>query len=194
MNARLAACAAALLAAGCATLPPPAADDATARRRALQALDGWSLTGRVAIAAGAEGFSGALRWRQDGPRAQIELRAPLGARALSILADGDSLSVTDAEGVVRDGEEARRIADGYLGTPLPIAQLRYWLVGTPAPGSPYREAQGADRRLASLEQAGWRVTYARYAAAGAQWLPVRMELTAGDVRLRLSVSDWELAP
>jgi outer membrane biogenesis lipoprotein LolB len=53
---------------------------------------------------------------------------------------------------------------------------------------------GEGARLEALEQAGWRVRYTRYAAAGARILPERLELTAGDVRLRLSVASWQFAP
>jgi len=194
VNARLAACAAALLASGCATLPQPGAGDWPARREALQALSGWTLTGRVAVAAGEEGFSGGMRWRQDGARAEIEMRGPLGGVALAIRVDGEAITVTDAGGTTLAGEEARRVAREYVGAPLPLPELRYWLVGAPAPHAAFREMLGADARLAALEQAGWQVRYTRYAAAGGLVLPDRLELTAGGVRLRLAVSDWRFAP
>jgi outer membrane lipoprotein LolB len=194
VNARLAACAAALLASGCATLPPPGPGDWPARREALQALTGWTLTGRVAVAAGDEGFSGGLRWRQDGARAEIDMRGPFGGTALAIRVDGEAITVTDADGTRIDGEEARRITREYVGTSLPLPELRYWLVGAPAPDSAYRETLGADARLTALEQAGWQVRYTRYGTAGGQVLPERMELTAGDVRLRFAVSGWRFGP
>ncbi|MGQ0428644.1 MAG: lipoprotein insertase outer membrane protein LolB [Gammaproteobacteria bacterium] len=195
MNVRTAACAAALLLAGCATLPPPVdAADWPARRRALQALSGWTLTGRVAVAAGGEGFSGGLRWRQDGARAEIDMRGPLGGTALAIRVDGESLSVTDAHGATIAGEDARRATAEYVGAELPLSELRYWLVGAPAPGSPYRESLGADARLESLEQAGWRVRYDRYAGSEGLTLPAKLELSAGEVRLRVAVSGWRVAP
>lgn len=194
MNARPAACAAALLAAGCATLPPAGDADWPLRREALQSLDGWTLTGRVAVAAGDEGFSGGLRWRQQGARAEIDLRGPLGATALEIRLDGEDLTVTDANGTIISGEDARRVTADYVGTPLPLPQLRYWLVGAPAPGSAAQETLGADARLALLEQSGWEIRYTRYGSAAGRVLPERMELTASEVRLRLAVSGWQLAP
>lgn len=194
MNGRLAACAAALLAAGCATLPPAGDADWPLQREALQSLDGWTLSGRVAVAAGGEGFSGGLRWRQDGARAEIDLRGPLGATALAIRLDGDELTVTDARGATIGGEDARRVTADYIGAPLPLPQLRYWLVGVPAPGSTARETLGADARLVLLEQAGWEIRYTRYGSAAGRVLPERMELTARDVRLRLAVSGWRLGP
>lgn len=193
MNGRLAACALLLLAAGCAGLPPPGdAPDWPQRRAELQALADWSLDGRIAVAAGAEGFSGGLAWRQHGAQAAIELRSPFGGRALSIEVDGQALSVTDDAGVRFDDGEARRLLADRIGTELPIAELRYWLLGAPAPGAWHRETIGADRRLSQLEQAGWRIAYKDYRNFADQALPARMEISTDGLRLRLAVLDWRL--
>lgn len=195
MNIRLAACACALLATGCATLPDAgSAGDWPARRATLQSLEHWALDGRLAVAAGSEGFSGGLSWRQDGPQAAIELRAPLGGRAIAISVAGQAISVTDGEGTTLEGEDARRLVVRHIGTTLPVAELRYWLVGAPAPGSPHRESLGADQRLASLEQSGWRVGYTAYRGVGGIVLPSRMEITTEGLRLRILVAGWRLDP
>lgn len=189
---RFAAAALALLAAGCATVAPPAMRDWPSRRAELQALADWSLDGRIALAAAGEGFSGGLDWRQSGERAEIVLRRPMGGAAFLIHVEGADYVVTDAHGTTYDGEDARRVLERGLGpdVPLPVAEMRYWLVGTPAPGAPYLEALGDDQRLASLDQSGWRVIYDRYGVVGTLALPRRIEMTAGDTRLRVVVADW----
>lgn len=59
MTRRFAAAAVLVLASGCTTLPPaPEIADWSARRAALQALPAWTLNGRIAVAAGENGFSG----------------------------------------------------------------------------------------------------------------------------------------
>jgi outer membrane lipoprotein LolB len=195
VNFRVVACAIALLASACATLPDAGdAGDWPARRSELQALERWSLNGRMAVAAGTEGFSGGLNWRQDGDKAEIELRGPMGGTAMAIRVDGADYSVTDERGAVLDGEDARRGLAADIGKTLPVAELRYWLVGAPAPGSPHQESMGADQRLAQLDQAGWQVRYLRYASVGTRVLPARMEITTEGLRLRLAVSDWRLPP
>jgi outer membrane lipoprotein LolB len=190
---RPAAGALALLLAGCATLPPAPAGDWPARRAALQALEQWALFGRVAVARGADGFSGGVQWRQQGTVAEIDVRGPLGAGAIAIRQDGDTLVVTDADGRNLDGEAAREATAAYVGAPLPLAELRYWLLGIPAPGSPFSETLDATQQLSALEQAGWQVRYERYALQDGIRLPTRMELKAGTVRLRFVVSSWRLA-
>ena len=89
MTARVAAATLLSLLAGCATLPPPSPEtDWSARREALQSLDAWTLDGRIAVAAGEEGFSGGLRWSQAADRADISVSSPIGGKRLAIRVDG----------------------------------------------------------------------------------------------------------
>jgi outer membrane lipoprotein LolB len=192
---RLAACLLALVASGCATVAPPSEEQEwPARRAELQSLVQWGLDGRVALAAGAEGFSGGLDWRQWGSVADIALRGPMGGAATLIHVDGGEYVVTDRRGVTYRDAEARRFIENNLGleVPLPIREMRYWLVGAPMPGAPHSETLGDDARLASLDQSGWRVEYGGYAAVGELVLPERIEITAGDIRLRVVVANWRL--
>jgi outer membrane lipoprotein LolB len=181
-----------LLAGGCATLPPPAdGEDWPARRAALQALDRWSLDGRIAVAAGADGFTGGFAWEQAGSRADIVLSGPVGGSALNLRIEGGEAVVAPDHGA-----DATALLERYFGVnrPLPAAEMRYWLIGAPAPHAPAEETLGADRRLATLAQAGWRVRFDRYDTVGTLALPSVMEMTTEGLRLRIKVSGWELTP
>ena len=196
MTRRFAALALALLAGGCATLPAPMpGDDWPARRAVLQALGDWALDGRIAVAAGDDGFSGGFDWHQQGARADIALTGPMGGAAMDIRAEGDR-AVVSVAGDVYEGEDAAALFARYFGPDrrLPIVQMRYWLVGAPAPELPHEETLGPDRRLATLYQSGWQVRYDRYQPVGQLALPARMELTTPGLRLRVVVSDWRLPP
>jgi outer membrane lipoprotein LolB len=193
---RLAALSLVLLAGGCATLPAPApVDDWPSRRVALQALDAWALDGRIAVAAGEEGFTGGFDWEQAGERADVVLSGPMGGSAMTIRVLGDQATVS-VRGEDLSGEDGEALFARYFGAErsLPVAQMRYWLVGAPAPDSPHEVTLGADRRLASLSQAGWQVRYDRYEPVGPLALPARMELTTAGLRLRVSVSNWRVPP
>jgi len=80
---RVAAAAILLLVGGCATGPrPQPIEGESARRDALQALASWTLRGRVAVAAGSDGFSGGLQWQQLGPNAELTDRRELAPQRL----------------------------------------------------------------------------------------------------------------
>lgn len=196
MTARVAAATVLSLLAGCATLPPPAAEaDWPARRAALQALPVWTLDGRIAVAAGEDGFSGGLHWAQTRDRADIAVSGPMGGKGLAIRVEGGRAAVlVDGEPLAQAESESLLARHFGAGHALPVAEMRYWFVGVPAPGITAEETLGEDRRLASLAQSGWRIRYDRYQGVGALSLPARLEMTREGLRLRVVASGWQLPP
>lgn len=187
---------AALLAvlAGCRTLPPapPAGESWELRRPQLQSLEHFALRGRVAVAAGGEGFNAGLRWTQEGDRSQVTLEGPLGVGGAQLTASGDDLTVITARGERIESEAAHAELAARLGFDPPLSSLRYWVLGVPNPGQPASESlDPAQQRLAALTQAGWHVEYQSYTSANGEALPARMTLQRDAVRVRLLVDDWQ---
>jgi len=155
-----------------------------ARRGALQAWPGYDLRGRVAVARGEDGFSGNLRWLQRPALTRIELDGPLG--------------VGGAQYEFAPGDDAAALEQA-LGAPVPLASLRYWLLGVPDPDPalPAEESlEPGGGRLAALRQAGWEIDYPLYSpVAGSRLeLPQRIEVRREGLRLRLWVDVWQGAP
>jgi outer membrane lipoprotein LolB len=181
--------------AACRTAPPPLppAESWDARRPQLQSRDHFALRGRVAVAAGAEGFNANLRWTQDGARSQVTLEGPLGVGGAQITAAGNELTVITSRGERVDSEAAHAELTQRLGFDPPLASLRYWVLGVPDPALPATEAlDRSQQRLSALTQAGWHVDYGTYTNASGQPLPARLTLQRDAVRVRLLVDDWQL--
>jgi outer membrane lipoprotein LolB len=178
--------------AGCKTLPQPTANSESweARRVALQAHEHFEIKGRVAVAAGQEGFTATLRWIQNGLQSQLALEGPLGVGGVHVTTDGTALSVVNAHGERLDSDAARAELKTRLGFDAPLTSLRYWILGVPDPSSPAAEVIDVERRLASLQQSGWQIEYTDYAVVKGEWLPGRMTLLRDDVRVRLIVDHW----
>jgi len=180
--------------AGCRTVPPRVTAPSAPwpeRRPQLQALTHFGLKGRVALSAAGNGFNANLRWQQDGARSQIALDGPLGVGGLQITADGADLHILTARGERISNAAAHAELTARLGFDVPIASLRYWVLGVPDPAQPALESlDAAQQRLAALTQDGWHVTYGDYMSAGNQTLPARLTLEREAVRVRLLVEDW----
>jgi outer membrane lipoprotein LolB len=196
--AGLAAGVAVLLLTACASLPEPSPVtlpvpiDWPQRRAQLQQRADFTLKGRLAVAAGEEGFSAGLRWQQRDADGLIELDGPFGVGGLRLQVRGAALELTTARGERLDGAAARGELERRLGFALPLESLRYWVRGVPDPARAADERLDATaQRLAGLAQGGWTVDYAAYVEdpAGGP-LPRRLSAVREGARLRLVIEAW----
>jgi len=156
----------------------------------LQSLERFELKGRVAVAAGGEGFNARLRWSQVGNQTNMSLEGPLGTGGVQVSSDGSALSVVNANGQRLDSEAARAELRNRLGFDPPLSSLRYWVLGVPEPGPPARESLDTQQRLSTLDQNGWQINYTDYTSVNGGWLPSKLTLQRDNVRVRVVVDGW----
>jgi outer membrane lipoprotein LolB len=181
------AAAAALVLAGCVT-PPRAPQEGALPDPAV--LTRWAASGRMAIAAGADGGSGSFDWAQDGATSRLDLRGPLGAGAVRLWMTPEAFSLADGSGRVLDAARAHADLQARLGADLPWEQLRYWLLGVPAPGAGATVLEQTAPPWRIIEQAGWRLAYDSFAVVEGLNLPRRLTAERGPVRVRVIVDTW----
>ncbi len=184
--------------AGCRTVPPPAVIVGpgagapwSEQRTSLEKLDHYSLTGRVAVAANGQGFSGNLRYRQQAQRADVALDGPLGMGGLRMALEGDRLNISTSKGEQLDGPEARAELERRLGFDLPLDQLRWWLLGIPAPGESTLDQDAASGEIHGFQQNGWRVNIDSRLPALGFALPQKLTATREGTRLKLLIESWQ---
>ena len=185
------------LAAGCRTLPPapilgPGPDAPWPEQRAaLEKLDRYALNGRVAVAANGQGFSASLRYEQLPRRSNLALDGPFGIGGLRVVLDGDDLQIATSRGEKLDGEVARAELERRLGFALPLSELRWWLLGIPAPGDVDVIPDGSSGEIKEFTQSGWRVSINARAAGLGFSLPQRLTAEREGARLKLLVEHWQ---
>lgn len=178
--------------AACRTLVPVPTTPWPERRAELQSVDQFSFTGQLAAATATEGFSASLHWQQRGVRSDLLLRAPLGVGGARVSYDGAQLQVTAADGGQLTGEAAQAELLRLVGFEPPLASLRYWLLGVPDPQGAAAEMLDASQRLAQLQQSDWVIDYAEYQLSGGRWLPRRVSLHRGALKLKLRIAQWQI--
>jgi len=185
------------LLAGCRTAPPaaivgPGADAPWPQQRAaLEKLERYSLNGRVAVAANGQGFSASLRYEQMPRSSNLALDGPLGIGGLRVVLEGEELQIATSRGEKLDGEAARAELERRLGFALPLAELRWWLLGIPAPGETAVNQDAGTGEIHDFMQAGWRVSINSRAAGLGFSLPQRLTAEREGARLKLLVDRWE---
>jgi outer membrane lipoprotein LolB len=175
----------------CVTAPvriaPPAWDT---RCASLQRTDHWEMTGRAAVAFGTQGWQASLNWRQVGDAAEVHLAGPLGIGALVVNQSPEGVAVNGGP----PGADVLGQLQQRLGFDLPLANLRYWLLGVPDPGSAFELERNDTDRAKHLVQAGWSIDYQEYTAVNGDSLPSRLVLNREGVRVRVAADHWELTP
>lgn len=175
-----------------------------ARQGLLSTLQAWRLQGRIAIQAetpqGAkqEGWHAALRWEQQADNYQITLSSPLGQDLAQLHGSAQGVILHTAQGE-DSAQDSEALLYKRLGVRLPLAGLRYWVLGLPnpsAPVAPHERVLDGLGRLTQLRQQGWEIEFRRYTAAPGLDLPDKLFLStqADDtpIEVRLVVEEWSL--
>ena len=178
--------------AACRTLVPVPTNLWPERRAELQSVDQFCFTGQLAAATATEGFSASLHWQQRGVRSDLLVRAPLGMGGARLSYDGAQLQVTATDGFQLTGMAAQAELLRLVGFEPPLASLRYWLLGVPDPQGTAAEMLDGSQRLAQLQQSGWVIDYAEYQVSGGRWLPRRVSLHRGALKLKLRIAQWQI--
>lgn len=185
------------LLAGCAGAPsrPPAADPERAwsdHLAQVQGLNGWQLSGRLALRAADEGWHASLDWRQDAGEYRMRIRGPLGSGSVQLQGDADRVLLRTDDGGEAMAANPERLLYNELGWRVPVSSLRYWVTGVPAPG-PARRQLDEQGHLARLWQDGWDIRFLDYARIGGVALPGKVFASQGDAEVRLVIGNWNLA-
>lgn len=188
----------AVLLAACAA-PAPRVSDAEAqqlwelRLKALQALQTWALSGRIAIQSQDRGWNATVHWRQYPDVYDLRVIAPLGGGTLQLRGDASGVTAQTSKGEVYSAVDAETLLREQVGVALPVTSLRYWALGRPAPGEDAGQSLDGRGRLARLRQGGWEITYVSYRSIGDLELPDKIVLENGQLQVRLVVDRWDLA-
>lgn len=202
------------LLSGCASMgdaddgyvPPAVQLEWDVRKDRLQQFNNWRLSARAASADDIFGFSGDVTWQQRGNTFDISGSGPLGIGGFRAKGTPDRVLLQTPEGTQVSNNPARDMQN-QLGWRIPLEALRYWVLGLPwsPDGSNNSSQANLDSRfeaefdpagrLLRLQQAGWTITYQRYAMQDFLGidLPVRLlvEDPNDDYNIKMLIEQWQ---
>ena len=190
--------AAGLLLAACAPVPVRRpADEAAlavqaARERQLAGVEQWTLEGHLAVSDGHDGGSGSLRWMQDGQRYDFELRAPITGKSFRLSGGPGGAVLEGIEGGPLRGPDAEALMRKALGWEVPLDDLRAWVLGLRASGSPAELRFGEHDLPSLLVQDGWTVDYRAWDQAQQTPLPQKVFASRPPYKVKLSIDSFRL--
>ncbi|GAB2783360.1 lipoprotein insertase outer membrane protein LolB [Halomonas shantousis] len=186
-----------LLVTGCATQSPGPdvtrqVDDWQRQKPRLEALQSWSLAGKVGLRTPDDTTGANLDWTQRPGHYRMLLSGPFGTGRSVLEGRPGQVSLTTGNGEFHaDSPEA--LMHEQLGWSLPISALDYWIRGLPTPDMPHELVTDELGFPTRLHQAGWNIEYSAWTDAGGLWLPQRLFMTYDDLHATLVINDWNLA-
>ena len=146
----------------------------------------FELAGRIVVRYQDRGFSSALRWTQNSGSDEIWLTAPLGQTLAYLQADASGATLTAADQRQYRADSIESLTKSAFGWRLPVAGMRYWVLGQPAPGMTLAAVERDDaNRITRFRQDDWQVAF-NYAAPGAP-RPSRLAVAGADAEIRFVI-------
>lgn len=182
------------LAAGCARQAPlpegeRAAGQWQAQEARIESLDTWQLAGKAGLRTPEDSTSANLDWSQHPHYYRLLISGPFGGGRTTLEGREGRFSLTTSEGRF-EAETPEALMEQQLGWSLPLGALSDWIRGLPGDASDYRLEEDELGFPARLEQDGWKVDYRDWLHTDGLWLPRRLVMTYGDLRVTLVVNDW----
>ncbi|MCK0743845.1 lipoprotein insertase outer membrane protein LolB [Chromohalobacter nigrandesensis] len=180
--------------AGCASQAPGPDQarergDWSAQAERLQALESWSLAGKVGLRTNEGSESANIDWQQRPDTYRILISGPFGAGRTLLKGAPGKVTLTNGEGSF-EAETPEALMEQQLGWSLPISALDYWVRGLPTPDASERLEHDDLDFPQRLQQLGWTIEYRDWMRADDLWLPRRLVMTYGDLRATLVVNQW----
>ena len=148
----------------------------------------FDLTGRIAVRFQNRGFTSAVRWKWQSGSDEIWLTAPLGQTIAYLQVDAAGAMLTAADQKQYRASSIESLTRSALGWPFPVAGVRYWVLGQPAPGMELTAVERNDAgRITRFRQGDWQVAF-NYAATGLT--PSRLEIVSSDANIRFVIDRW----
>jgi len=163
------------------------------RQVRLQSLQQWHITGRLAVSAEEEGWQASLDWQQNQQHYLLRILAPLGMGGVHLKGGADGVTLTfDSGQPPLHAARAEDLLQAMFGWSIPVDQLRYWLVGMPAPDTQASIQLDQANRLLEMQVDNWQVSYQRYGTYKGYQLPEKLTLKRPGYRLRLVIQEWQI--
>ncbi|HBP42687.1 MAG: lipoprotein insertase outer membrane protein LolB [Vreelandella alkaliphila] len=181
--------------AGCATQAP--VDDGGRqagqweRQQAdVEAFDTWTLVGKAGLRTPQENTSANLDWNQHPHYFRMLISGPFGGGRSVLEGREGRFSLTTSDGRF-EAETPEALMEEQLGWSLPVRAMPDWVRGLPGEHASYQLESDELGFPNHLQQDGWEIDYRDWEQVEGMWLPRRLVMNYGDLRITLVVNQWQ---
>lgn len=153
-------------------------------------LESYTAIGRAALKAPENSGQASFNWAQTSPEhLNLIIQGPLGSGRLDLTVTPTESTLTSDDRTFKD-QSPDALFSEITGFDWPISGMQYWLIGKTDDRATNisRDDKG---RIVSFNEDGWSIQYKKWINYKKRDIPQNIELTRGDVRLRLLVEHWK---
>ncbi len=159
--------------------------------KSLASEQHWNLKGKLGFRLPDESGSAYFNWQQSNDAFDIRLNGPLGQGAARLHGDRHGVTLEHNNQNIR-AKDPETLMQQQLGWGLPVSQLLYWVRALPAPNAPIVKIErNSQQQMVELNQQGWKLHYREYNLRDGRWLPTKLTLQQGQIKLTLIMKDWQ---
>ncbi len=156
----------------------------------VEAFDTWTLVGKAGLRTPQENTSANLDWNQTPYYFRMLISGPFGGGRSVLEGREGRFSLTTSEGRF-EAETPEALMEEQLGWSLPVRAMPDWVRGLPGDHASYQLETDELGFPSFLQQDGWEIDYRDWEQAEGMWLPRRLVMNYGDVRITLVVNQWQ---
>ena len=156
----------------------------------VEAFESWTLVGKAGLRTPEENTSANLDWNQTPYYFRMLISGPFGGGRSVLEGREGRFSLTTSEGRF-EAETPEALMEEQLGWSLPVRAMPDWVRGLPGDHASYQLETDELGFPSFLQQDGWDIDYRDWEQAEGMWLPRRLVMNYGDVRITLVVNQWQ---
>jgi outer membrane lipoprotein LolB len=164
----------------------------TATRQALYALESWRMEGRLGVQTSSDAWQASLFWEHEPAQDRLRVSGPLSQGMVSIVVQKDLILINEGNGVTHTSRDPDALLRERLGFVVPLASLRYWILGVPDPAQSAVPLPAVSGASSGFEQAGWLVRVERSRDLENRKLPQKLQVQGHGVKLKIVSDIWEI--
>ena len=170
-----------LMLAGCASVQEQS------KIQAPSSIRSWSMDGRIGVQSSEGAWQANLYWEHDPAQDRLRISGPLNQGLVSIVVQKDLIYVNEGDGVTTLSHDPDAMLRQRLGFAIPLASLRYWVLGVSDP-----EKASISLSEAGFRQLGWEVLVDELTPVSGWNLPQKLRVQGAGVRLKILADTWDV--
>ncbi len=149
------------------------------------------MDGRIAVQSGEKAWQANLFWEHEPQQDRLRLSGPWSQGLVSIILQKDLIYLNEGGGVTTLSKDPDAMLREKLGFVVPLASLRYWVLGRPNPAlsSHSGTAHESDEDRA-FEQSGWQIQIQSTSPVDGWLLPQKLVAQGAGVKLKIVTDQW----